>query len=731
MNHFTPIETTYLEKSGRKGRYPGEHLTVIETPDPVALGKLTAARFIEWCEQNPHGVISLPTGKTPEFFIRDLKRIKQEWGDERFYALFEGLTFVQLDELFPVPAHALYSFTYFIRTYYVPLLGLKEHQLCLMDLTAYFLHSEFLSIQGFCDQFEATIVRLTQEEKRPWFILGGIGEQDGHFAFNMPDTPLTQKTHLALLDYPTRAITSVGFGGIANVTPEAMTIGLGTMIDGATVHPNSIAILFAAGETKAPIIAKVIEEPVSAIPDLPAKFLQKIPTSRVYLVENAASRLHARISERILVSQHLPSIQRVLIDRALELNKSVLFLKAVDLAGFMTGDAVLKAVPSLPDILLSLDEDLKSCVRNGLSLLNTKGTWLETGPHHDDPELSHSALYRALDLDTHAFAFTTSGFTSVSRVFMMTHLAKITDDWLTRHLPLILSSGKHALFTDFQQAFDTENTHRMDDLETVLFVYALCQTHEITSPDDLRTKLLYYKTDYFPSHLPGTRDIQIVQLWKGMIRELESERLLFIVGVDPTIVHQLRSRYYQGKVFNSQPGDDDIADIFNLLIKYRPSCLTVTFDPEGSGPDTHFKTLQSIVAAIRQYSDDLDIISYRNVWSFFHPGEVNCMIPVLESEMILADALFKACHKTQVYAEFPSPTFDGPFSDQCMILQSQQLHALKTLIGPDFFAQSDMPRLRDAKGLIFLNREAKAAFLERVSNVSLRVVGDAALSASF
>ena len=33
-------------------------------------GKLTALRFLEWVQQNPEGVVSLPTGKTPEYFIR-------------------------------------------------------------------------------------------------------------------------------------------------------------------------------------------------------------------------------------------------------------------------------------------------------------------------------------------------------------------------------------------------------------------------------------------------------------------------------------------------------------------------------------------------------------------------------------------------------------------------------------------------------------------------------------
>ena len=43
------------------------------------LGKLTALRFLEWVSENPDGVISLPTGKTPEFFIKWTTFMLENW----------------------------------------------------------------------------------------------------------------------------------------------------------------------------------------------------------------------------------------------------------------------------------------------------------------------------------------------------------------------------------------------------------------------------------------------------------------------------------------------------------------------------------------------------------------------------------------------------------------------------------------------------------------------------
>ena len=53
---------------------PMEKIPAIVVPHFPLLGKLTALRFLEWVQHNPGGVISLPTGKTPEYFIKWVNR---------------------------------------------------------------------------------------------------------------------------------------------------------------------------------------------------------------------------------------------------------------------------------------------------------------------------------------------------------------------------------------------------------------------------------------------------------------------------------------------------------------------------------------------------------------------------------------------------------------------------------------------------------------------------------
>src|ERR1035441_62806 len=82
------IEEIELQRSGRKPIYtPTEKIGIVEVPNFPMLGKLTALRFIEWVLKNPGGVISLPTGKTPEFFIKWVRRILEKWNSKEIQSI--------------------------------------------------------------------------------------------------------------------------------------------------------------------------------------------------------------------------------------------------------------------------------------------------------------------------------------------------------------------------------------------------------------------------------------------------------------------------------------------------------------------------------------------------------------------------------------------------------------------------------------------------------------------
>jgi len=79
-DNSSKVEEIAIQKEKKKGIYaPTEKLKVIEVSDFPSLGKLTALRFVEWMIKNTDGVVSLPTGKTPEHFIKWTKHYLSGW----------------------------------------------------------------------------------------------------------------------------------------------------------------------------------------------------------------------------------------------------------------------------------------------------------------------------------------------------------------------------------------------------------------------------------------------------------------------------------------------------------------------------------------------------------------------------------------------------------------------------------------------------------------------------
>ncbi|HDL78207.1 MAG TPA: glucosamine-6-phosphate deaminase, partial [Bacteroidetes bacterium] len=110
------VEEIFWKRSGRQLTYaPAEKIPVIEVSNFPMLGKLTALRFLEWVQNNPGGVISLPTGKTPEHFIKWVIHYLKNWNlpevqkdlaengvDPAVFPDMKRLVFVQIDEFYPI-----------------------------------------------------------------------------------------------------------------------------------------------------------------------------------------------------------------------------------------------------------------------------------------------------------------------------------------------------------------------------------------------------------------------------------------------------------------------------------------------------------------------------------------------------------------------------------------------------------------------------------------------------
>ena len=158
--------------------------------------------------------------------------------------------------------------------------------------------------------------------------------------------------------------------------------------------------------------------------------------------------------------------------------------------------------------------------------------------------------------------------------------------------------------------------------------------------------------------------------------------------------------------------------ILNILEQIQPDILSVAFDPEGSGPDTHYKVMQAIRAALEQYADalpdrpDIQVLGYRNVWYRFHPSEANVYVPVSLNMFTIMENAFLNTFISQRNASFPSHEYDGPFCGLAQRIQVEQYQTIKTCLGRGWFHEHNEPLIRATRGFVFLKQMTLDGFAQ-------------------
>ena len=143
-NEFSSVEKIFLQQAGIETM--STQIPYITVENFPKLGMLAALRFLEWVSQNPNGVISLPTGKTSEYFIKYTHFFLENWdapkGQEllKTYGLagintpdLSGLHFVQMDEFYPISSKQHNSFYNYVENYYIKGFGLDASKALLIN----------------------------------------------------------------------------------------------------------------------------------------------------------------------------------------------------------------------------------------------------------------------------------------------------------------------------------------------------------------------------------------------------------------------------------------------------------------------------------------------------------------------------------------------------------------------------------------------------------------------
>ena len=754
--NLSPVEQILFKNSGVKEITT--KIPYILASNFPQMGMFTALRFIEWAVENPNGVISLPTGKTPEHFIKWTDHIITNWNSPQISELREqynlkfkpelkGLQFVQIDEFYPISSKQHNSFFYYVNEFYIKGFGLNPDNALLInsdeiplaegkhfseifpksivDLSLRYRtatnkfeqmqQKSVFMIDDWCKNYEAKI----RDKGGIGFFLGGIGP-DGHIAFNTRGSDHFSTTRLTATNFETQAVAAGDLGGIdVSRNRLVITIGLNTI----TYNPDAVAIIFAAGEAKGNVVADALQKDANVL--YPATVLHKLPNARFYLTKGAAFRLNDSIKSYYTDGDWTHAkTEHVIIGLCKKLNKFGSRITVDDLKE----DKFCNHIPNISSTTVeSAIESIKNKLYKG-TLSETAQTFLHTGPHHDDIMLGimpHvNRQLRSASNNSH-FAVMTSGFTAVTNAFVIEVLSdtirfindgKIEmlkyDDFYSYGFEIKRDKDVYHYLGKVASGDPDERRrglcHRM--VRNVIEIWDVKDKTELINK--VNETITVLKNSY-----DGEKNSPEVQKLKGMIREFEEELVWAHFGVQLNNVHHLRLGFYTGDIFTELPERQrDVQPILKLLNDTNPTVISLALDPEGSGPDTHYKVLQAIAEAIRLWKktkdlSNLRIWGYRNVWYKFHPSDVNVIVPVSLNALALLNQSFEDCYLSQKNASFPSYQYDGKFSELTQQVWVEQLKEIQLLLGKDFFYQHKSPLIRATHGLIYLREMNVDEFL--------------------
>ena len=566
-------------------------------------------------------VLGLATGSTPVAVYDELIRLHREEG-----VSFKTVVTFNLDEYWPMQPDALQSYHRFMR----------EHLFDHLDIPADAIHipDGLLpreKVAEACTRYEEMIRDAGGIDLQ----LLGIG-RTGHVGFNEPGSAIESRTRLITLDSVTRSDAASDFFGEWNVPRQAVTMGVGSILDARRV------VLLAFGEHKAPIVRKAVEEPPCS--HVSASALQQHTDARFVLDRAAAARL-TRFDAPWLVGP-LDSMglewtealtRKAVIWLALRLKKPILKLTDEDYSEHGLQDLVsnrgraydinIEVFRSLQDTITGWPGGKPGRPRKvrgvGQTAAAVHGDRPDDfpkrvvifSPHPDDDVISMGGTFIRLCEQGHEVhvAYQTSGNIAV------------WDESADRHVDFV---------EEFCRAFGVG-----------------------TKPSEIADKI---RTFLRTKHA-GEVDLPELQAVKGLIRRTEARAGARYSGVKPEHIHFLDLPFYEtGRVRKKPIGADDIAITSKLLDEVKPHQIYAAgdlSDPHGTHRvclNAIFKSLESL--ADREWTRDCELWLYRGAWQEWEPHEIDMAVPLSPDEVNRKRmAIFK--HESQKdRALFPGPT---------------------------------------------------------------------------
>ncbi|HSB55799.1 MAG TPA: glucosamine-6-phosphate deaminase, partial [Gemmatimonadales bacterium] len=527
-------------------------LRTIVIDDHAELARQVARRIADLItERNRAGrstVLGLATGSTPIGVYRELIRFHREEG-----LSFKRVVTFNLDEYYPMAPDSPHSYHRFMWENFFDAVDIDRAN---VHIPRGDLPRE--AVADAAAAYEAAIKAAGGIDLQ----LLGIGKT-GHIGFNEPGSGGDSRTRRISLDPVTRKDAAADFFGEDNVPREAVTMGVGTILEAREI------LILATGEHKAEIIRKAVEGEVDL--EVAATFLQRHPNTTCY-VDRAAAALLTPIATPWLIDE---------VDWTPDLA-----LRAVTWLSHATGKAILKltqrdyAEHSLSALVARHESAgaLNGLVFNALgakirgrSKLPRARRVICFSPHPDDDVISAGGLLRKLAQNDN----------------------RITVAYMT--------SGNIAVF-------DHDVRRHLD--------FLLRLTHEWKLAEPAVRAIAARVEQHLAGKAPGAVDITEVLDLKRMIRESEAVSGLGVLGIPPGAAHFLNLPFYQtGRVRKDPVGPADVAIVRRLLDELDPELVLVAgdlSDPHG----THRMCKEVIEQALDQRAAGSPAAAVPEVWLY-------------------------------------------------------------------------------------------------------------------
>lgn len=512
-------------------------------------------------------VLGLPTGSTPVGLYRELIRLHKEAGLD-----FSRVVTFNLDEYYPMPKDDAHSYNRWMQETFFRHVNIPPQNIHIPDGTI-----APHQVEEYCTHYEELIQRAGRIDLQ---VLG-IG-RTGHIGFNEPGSTRRSRTRRVTLDPVTRRDASSSFYGEENVPHQAITMGVGTILEARKI------VILAFGDHKAGAVKKAVEGEMTEA--VAASFLQQHPDSTFLLDRAAAGQLTAILTPWVI--------------------------GPVEWTPIRTRHAIVWLALKVRKGLLKLDDD--DFRENGLFELLRE--------HGPAGKLGQEVFAERMDTIVHEPAGKVAEGGPRSVIVFSPH----PDD------DVISMGGTLNLMTeeghDVHVAYMTSGNIAVFDHDAERFIDYVVAFNRLFEIDEVKTGVVKERTQKFlMTKNIRQQDSEDLLKVKALIRETEARAAALACGVRAERLHFMDLRFYRtGTIAKAPIHPQDIADIVALLERLRPAQIYVAgemSDPHG----THRMCAEAIFHAVRQVRGKgqwFEVWLYRGAWEEFEPHELDRVVPL-------------------------------------------------------------------------------------------------------